>query len=136
VVYARAWHASVVLMILKKRGLVSLTVSLQMTVLNKANAMTVTAKMKISRTINVLGAIAQLIQNASLASVIFTTALFRRRIRAYAPKTHVKDVVFALEVNVIEESSVNIMVALLTLIILLVQRSVLDASASLKDIQD
>lgn len=44
--------------------------------------------------------------------------------------------VFALEVNVIEESSVNIMVALLTLIILLVQRSVLDASASLKDIQD
>ena len=79
-VYARAWHASVVLMILKNRGLVSLTVSLQMTVLNKANAMTVTAKMKISRTINVLGAIAQLIQNASLASVIFTTALFRRRI--------------------------------------------------------
>ena len=44
--------------------------------------------------------------------------------------------VFALEVNVIEESSVNITVALLTLTILLVQRSVLDASASMKDIQD
>ncbi len=44
--------------------------------------------------------------------------------------------VFALEVNVVEVSSVNITVALLTLTILLVQRSVLDASASLKDIQD
>lgn len=42
----------------------------------------------------------------------------------------------ALEVNVIEEIIVNIMVALLTLIILLVQRSVQDASVSLKDIQD
>lgn len=42
----------------------------------------------------------------------------------------------ALEVNVKEEIIVNIMVALLTLIILLVQRSVQDASVSLKDIQD
>ncbi len=79
-VYARTCHASVVLMILKNRGLVSLTVSLQMTLSNKANAMTVTVKMKISRTINVLGAIAQLTQNASLASAYITTALFRRLI--------------------------------------------------------
>ena len=79
-VYARAWHVSVVLMILKNRGLVSLTVSLQMTLSNKANAMTVTVKMKISRTISVLGAIAQLTQNAYLASAYITTALFRRLI--------------------------------------------------------
>ncbi len=107
-----------------------------MTVLNKAYAMTVTVKMKISRTINVRGAIAQLTQNATLAYAYIATALIRRLIWAYATKIHVKDVVFALEVNVVEVSSVNITVALLTLTILLVQRSVLDASASLKDIQD
>ncbi len=79
-VYARACPASAVLMTLKNLIHVSLTVSLQMTVLNKAYAMTVTVKMKISRTINVRGAIAQLTQNATLAYAYIATALIRRLI--------------------------------------------------------
>lgn len=131
---AKGWLVEAAETILLNLGLANSIASLRVTVLSMDFAMTAIVKMKEYSSIDALGVIALPMHSAFLVIAIIITALCHKQIKAYAPKTRLKDVEGALAQNVPRENSASTTGACLTQSTRWPQKLAQTVSASTTDI--